>query len=337
MATPPPVSAGSAGSPGSAGPAQVLLTGEQRDISAGDYRATVTALGAGLRQLSFRGQPVLAGYQAAELPSAGTGQLLLPWPNRVDGGRYSFGGRDYQLDLSEPQHGNAIHGLTRWTGWDIAATTADSVTLRLLLLGRPGYPFCLELTAAYQLNQDAGLRADITARNAGSGPAPYGAGQHPYLTAGAPELDDCTLQLAARDWLPADERGIPTGPPRPVAGTPYDFTVPRPLSGISLDHALTGLARDGAGRARAVLRSGGGHQDGPGGQEERAVELWAGPGFDWLQVFTGDALPPERRRRALAVEPMTCPPNALASGTGLLVLEPGASVTHSWGAAALQS
>ena len=300
--------------------AVIPLTGAQYAISAGDYHATVTELGAGLREVGHRGSPLITGYEPDELPPAGAGQLLVPWPNRVDHGRYEFGGQHYQLDLSEPARGTAIHGLTRWAGWGAAAQGADAVTLRHVLYGRPGYPFCLELAAEYRLDQAAGLQVTMTARNAGSRPAPYGTGSHPYLTAGTPTVDDCELELHAERWLPTDERGIPAGPARDVTGTPYDFRARRPLAGISLDHALTGLARDSAGRARAVLAGGG-----------RRLELWAGPGYDWLQVFTGDALDPARRRRALAVEPMTCPPNAFATGTGLLVLDPGASVTHRWG------
>jgi aldose 1-epimerase len=59
--------------------------------------------------------------------------------------------------------------------------------------------------------------------------------------------------------------------------------------------------------------------------------LWAGEGYRWLQVFTGDPLGPDRRRKALAVEPYTCPPNAFVTGDDLLILQPGATVTHAWG------
>jgi aldose 1-epimerase len=300
--------------------AAIALTGAQHSISAGDYDATVAELGAGLREFRYRGSPLITGYEPDELPPAGAGQLLAPWPNRVDHGQYDFAGQHYQLDLSEPARGTAIHGLTRWAGWDAAARSADAVTLRHVLYGRPGYPFCLELTAEYRLDPATGLQVTIAARNAGSRPAPYGTGSHPYLTAGTPTVDDCELELHAARWLPTDERGIPAGPTQDVTGTPYDFRVPRRLAGINLDHALTGLARDSAGRARARLTGGG-----------RRLELWAGPGYDWLQVFTGDALDPARRRKALAVEPMTCPPNAFATGTGLLVLDLGASVTRRWG------
>jgi len=70
----------------------IPLTGQQYQIAAGRYRAMVTELGAGLRELLSDDQPVIAGYQADELPPGGAGQLLAPWPNRIDGGRYAFGG-----------------------------------------------------------------------------------------------------------------------------------------------------------------------------------------------------------------------------------------------------
>ena len=180
------------------------------------------------------------------------------------------------------------------------------------MLGRAGYPFCLEMDAEYQLSEEHGLQVSITARNTGSRPAPYGTGSHPYLDAGAPAVDECTLSLPAARWLPADERGIPAGEARDVTGTDADFRTGRPIGHVVLDHALTGLSRDGLGRAWARLASG-----------STQVALWAGQGYHWLQVFTGDTLDATRRRRAVAVEPMTCPPNAFATGTDLIILDPG--------------
>ena len=299
---------------------QIPLTGAQFDISAGDYRATITELGAGLRRLQHRGQPVISEYEADVLPPGGAGQLLCPWPNRVEGGRYSIDGQHYQLDLSEPANQNAIHGLTRWSQWTATLHTAAEASLRHVLLGHQGYPFCLELDAAYQLDPEHGLRVSISARNIGTAAAPYGTGSHPYLTAGAPVVDECELLLPAGRWQPSGERGIPAGQPEDVTGTEFDFRTAHPVGTTQLDHALTGLAPDGDGRAWARLSGAG-----------RQVAMWAGPGYGWLQVFTGDTLDPARRRRALAIEPMTCPPNAFVSGVDLLMLEPGDSVTHTWG------
>jgi aldose 1-epimerase len=296
------------------------LTGTQYDIAAGDYRASVTELGAGLRALSRAGRPVITGYDPDQLPPGGAGQLLLPWPNRIDGGRYSFGGVSYQLALSEAARGNAIHGLTRWANWTPSRQEPSDVTLTHTLHGRPGYPFCLDLSVSYRLEADRGLSVTVGAVNTGTRPAPYGAGSHPYLFAGTTSVDVCDLQLPASLWLPADDRGIPSGPAQDVAGTAFDFRAGRGIGGTALDHALTGLTRDSDGLAWSWLSGDG-----------AAIGLWAGPGYDWLQVFTGDPLPADQRRRALAVEPMTCPANAFVTGQDLLTLAPGDSVAHTWG------
>jgi aldose 1-epimerase len=307
----------------------VPLTGQQYEIEAGHYRASVTELGAGLRELAFRGQPLIAGYEPDELPPAAAGALLAPWPNRIDGGRYVFGGTEFQLALTEPAHENAIHGLTRWTAWTPVTHAAGTVVLRSAPHGYQGYPFCVEIDAEYRLEADTGLHVAITARNRGGVAAPYGTGSHPYLTVRAPSVDDCQLTVPADRWLPMDDRGIPSGPEAPVADTAYDFRQPRVIGGTQLDHALTGLERDGEGRAWAQLAADGGSAAAP------RVGLWAGPGYRWLQVFTGDSLGPQRRRKAVAIEPMTCPPNAFVTGDDLIVLEPGQSVTHTWGIQAL--
>ena len=307
---------------GNGGPAAVPLTGQQYQIGVGRYRATVTELGAGLRELLHDDQPVIAGYEPDELPPGGAGQLLAPWPNRIDGGRYTFGGAEYQLALTEPDHGNAIHGLTRWAAWAPVRHDASTVLLRSPPHGQQGYPFCLEIDAEYRLHPADGLRVAITARNRGSHAAPYGTGSHPYLTVGTGSVDDWELTLPAALWLPMDVRGIPSAPAAGVAGTPYDFRQPRTIAATQLDHALTRLNRDGDGHAWACVAA-----NGAGAR----VCLWAGEGYRWLQVFTGDTLGPDRRRKAVAVEPMTCPPNAFVTGEDLLVLKPGEEVTHTWG------
>ncbi len=305
-------------------PHAIALTGAQYEIQAGGYRACVTELGAGLRRLSHEGKALITEFEADVLPPHGAGQLLAPWPNRIDRGAYEFGGANFQLDLSEPGRGNAIHGLTRWANWKAATHVADEITLTLGLLGRPGYPFCLDLAVSYRLDAAAGLRVSVTVTNVGAQPAPYGTGCHPYLTTGASVVDGCDLEVPAGQWLPTDDRGIPTGPPTDVTGSPFDFRTRRPIAGTKLDHALTGLARDDAGRAWAYLAD-----------DATYLGLWAGPGYDWLQVFTGDALGQQDRRRALAIEPMTCPPNAFVSGEDLLTLAPADSVTHTWGISVL--
>jgi aldose 1-epimerase len=298
----------------------VPLTGSQYPIEAGPYRATITGLGAGLRELHYRGEPLIDCYEPDELPPAGAGQLLAPWPNRIEDGKYTFDGAELQLAINEPAKATAIHGLTRWASWSLVQHETTALRLRHEPYGQQGYPFSVEIDAEYRVEAATGLRVTITARNRGSHPAPYGNGQHPYLTVRTPSIDECELTLPAAQWLPLDERGIPSGPPAPVDGTPYDFRKPRVIGDTRLDHALTGLDADGDGTAWAHLAANG-----------TRVSLWAGPGYRWLQVFTGDPLGPDRRRKSVAIEPMTCPPNAFVTGHDLLVLQPGDEVTHVWG------
>jgi aldose 1-epimerase len=302
-------------------------TGRQFTLEGGGYRAAVTEVGAGLRELEHAGplgpRPLVLGFGAHESAHSGAGQLLAPWPNRVADGRYRFDGEERQLDLTEPARGNAIHGLVRWDAWRVEERGADRVVLAHRLYPRPGYPHTLDLTAAYAVSE-TGLEVEVTARNVGSGPAPYGYAAHPYLTPGLPaapgSVDQWTLHLPTERRVEVDERLNPAGL-ADVDGSGYDFRAPRQLGQTSLDTAFGGLQRelDGIGRVRLSEPGGG------------AVTLWMDRGLEWIQVFTADPLAGDWHRGGVAVEPMTCPPNAFNSGTDLIRLEPGVAVGHRWG------
>lgn len=296
-------------------------TGEHWELRHGGQRAVVVQLGAALRHYEVHGRPVLDGFAADSPITGGRGQLLVPWPNRVGDGRYRFDGADLQLPLTEPDKHNAIHGLLRWTPWRLLARSDDAVRVGTLLFPQPGYPFMLDVVAEYRLGSD-GLEAVITATNAGDTPAPYGVGQHPYLTVGTDLVDSALLTVPARCRLRADDRGLPAGQ-EPVDGTVYDFRAERPIGDLRLDTAFAGLDRDAGGRALVRLA----HPS-----RSRGVALWLGEGAQYVQVYTGDTLAePDRRRRGVAVEAMSCPADALRSGTDLTVLEPGGSHVFRWG------
>ena len=296
-------------------------SGEQVELTHGVHRAVVVEVGAGLREYTVDGGPVVDGYPAAEMCSGGRGQTLIPWPNRIAGGAYEFDGEAQQLPLTEPSAGNAIHGLTRWATWTVVDRTGPSATLRHVLHPQPGYPFTLDCRLEYALS-DAGLRVRTAVTNTGDRPAPYGTGAHPYLTVGTETVDEITLTVPGDRYLPTDDNGIPTGT-ADVEGSPFDYRAGRLIGAAKVDHCFTDLARDADGVATVTLAAG-----------ERRVRLWLDASYHYLQVFTGDTLVPARRRRGLAVEPMTCPPDAFRSRTGLHVLEPGRGVETTWGIAA---
>ncbi len=298
-------------------------SGDQAEISHGAWRATITEVGATLRVLEHAGRPLIRSFDVSAQASGGQGQVLLPWPNRVQDGAWRWRGRDLQLPLSEPAKHNASHGLLRWVPWQLTIPAPYEVQAYVRLRPQPGYPFALDVRITYSLSEH-GLRVHTRVTNVGAEAAPYGHGMHPYLLADpGGTVDDWELSVPAATRLHVDERGLPTGA-SPVEGTELDFRGGRRIGDTVLDTPMTDLGRDPDGTARVRLRDpASGH----------GVRLWLDRSYPWLQVFTGDTLPAEVRRTSLAVEPMTCPPDALRTGTDLVVLDPGDTHEASWGLA----
>lgn len=297
-------------------------SGAQYPIRHGSQEAIVVEVGAGLRTYSVDGRPVLDGYGPDEMCPSARGSALIPWPNRLEDGRYEFGGKRHQLPLTEPGRHNAIHGLTRWQSWRALEQEADRVLMRLTIYPREGYPFGLELRMEYRLGDD-GLRVATTARNIGDAALPYGAGHHPYVTVGG-RVDEAWLRIPARSLLETDERQNATGRRLPVQGSRFDFRSGRELGGTILDTAYTDLEPDADGLSRVEMRN---------SRDGLALRMWLDGTYPYVMAFTGDSLPePARRRASLGLEPMTCGPNAFRlSGLGLKTLQPGEGFTSVWG------
>jgi len=292
---------------------------DEIELVAGDQRAVLDEVGGGIRSYAAQGRELLDGYPAGQPSPSGRGQVLIPWPNRLEDGSYEFDGQRHQLELNEPENRNAIHGLVRWEPWTVGEREPNRVVMENVLAPRPGYPFTLRLSIEYALALD-GLNVRTTATNDGESACPYGAGAHPYVTVGTETVDSAILHVPGGTVMHCDERGLPVEAAS-VEGTEYDFRRPRPIGSTRLDHAFTDLAREEDGLARVAVS---GLHAGTG------LELWVDEAYRYVQVFTGDPLP-DVNRRSLAVEPMTCPANAFHTGEGLIRLEPGTSFTSSWG------
>ncbi|MEU0569570.1 aldose 1-epimerase family protein [Nonomuraea sp. NPDC005983] len=273
-------------------------------LAGGGYIAQVSPRGAALRTLRHGGRDLITTWPADGPVPYFAGTILAPWPNRVGGARYAFDGESHELPVTEPERGHALHGLVSDVDWQVVELLSVEdehafVRLAHTITPTPGYPFTLRLQVVHRLDSH-GLTTTVTARNEGERPAPYGCGPHPWLV-GGDELH-----------LPAS-RVLLTGPAllpeslADVAATPYDFREARPLDGTVLDHAFTGLS---AGEARV------------GGVRV----TWDPAVLPWVQVCTGRQLDYE----GVAVEPMTCPPDAFNSGTDLVVLAPGDEHEASW-------
>ncbi|WP_405594621.1 aldose 1-epimerase family protein [Streptomyces sp. NBC_01410] len=299
---------------------QESRTGQQLTLRHGPHTAVVVELGAALRSYTVGARAVIDGFAAQDRITGGRGQILVPWPNRIRDGRYSWDGQELQLPLTEPAGRNALHGLLRWVSWRVVESSNSRAALAVHLWPQPGYPFHLHVLAEYTLGE-GGLEVAVTARNLGESVAPYGFGQHPYVMAGTAAVDEAVLTVPARTRLRTDERGLPVAA-EPVAGTAYDLRAPQAVGARRLDTPFGDLDRDEDGRAVVRLA----HPSGAFG-----TDVWLGEGADYVQLYTGDTLPPGERRRAVAVEPMTCPPDAFRSGTALIGLGPGERHTVRWG------
>jgi aldose 1-epimerase len=285
-------------------------------ISTRETRAVIAGNGT-LHSLKIKGGEYLGfpGQYAA-------GDVLIPFPNRVEDGRYRFDDVNYQLAITEPERGNAIAGLVWNRDWMLQGIggSQSQVTLEVSLDGSDtGYPFQLRVSVTYRVSED-GIEVATEATNVGDRAAPYGAGYHPYLRIpGISSIDECWLRIPAETYLPVNERMIPL-PAVPVAGTSYDFRESRRIGETPMDTCFTGFTtKDGL--THIELGDGGGR---------RGITLYMAPPLDYLQVFTGDTLP-EGRRSAIALEPQTCAPNAFNNGSGLIRLEPGERSRSMWG------
>lgn len=310
--------------------ARTPLSGTQYTLRAGDDEAVIASVGASLRSFRHAGRDLVVPFDADEVRPAYRGATLAPWPNRIVDGRYTFAGTAYQTALTEPGRGQALHGLVAWLDFDAVDRGVDHVTLAATIEPQLGYPWRVRVETRYELS-DAGLSQTVTARNEGTAAAPFGTGPHPYLVAGPHPLDEWTLSLPADRVLettpdrlsPTDLVGVESDAER------FDFREERVIGAVEIDHAYTGLVRDAEGGAAVIVRD---VQAGTG----VAIEWDAA--CPWVQVHTADQ--PEgpaspAHRAGLAVEPMTCAPDAFNADAypfdaGLLVLEPGESAAASW-------
>jgi aldose 1-epimerase len=304
--------------------ARTWASGQQHQITFEGQSAWIAEVGATLRSYSDSSGEMVDGLEADEPISGGRGQTLIPWPNRIRDGKYAFNGKAQQLPITEVGKNNSSHGLLRWVNWHVAEQSESSVTLAYESHAQPGYPHALDARITYSLSK-AGLEVRLEATNVGTSACPLGMGSHPYFTAGTETVDDTTLLCAAAKFLEADEQAIPTSIEN--VNDSNDFRATRSLKEEVLNLCYVQLERDAQGRANIDLL----RNDGDGG-----VRVWMDETFDYLMVYTGDDVPtPERRRKGIAIEPMTCAPDAFNNGWGLLSLQPGESVSGSWGVSRL--
>lgn len=292
-------------------------------LQLGAVRAEIGTVAATLRSLSVDGADLTEPSYRDDVPPFCNGIVLSPWPNRVRDARWILDGAPQQLDITEPARGGALHGLLQFTDYEIFARADDTVTLGAFIPPQHGWPFALETSVTYQLT-DNGIRVTHAAHNVGDRRAPYAVGTHPFLRVGETPVEQLTLTVPAATYFEVDEVLNPTAE-SPVDGTLSDLRHGPVVGSLALDTAYGSLTHAGQAEGRgesAWLET-------PDGAR---TTLWQDLDWGYVQVFTTPAFPrPQGLGVAVAVEPMTAPPDALNSGQGLVWIEPGASWQGSWG------
>jgi aldose 1-epimerase len=296
------------------------------ELKHGIQRACVAPFGASLRAywLEQPRRDVLWGYSGRGGKRGGQGDVLIPFPGRIAGGRYAFEGYAHELPRNDKDGPNAIHGFLRGVEWEVAEESSDRVRFQRGIRPDefPGYPFALHVELDYALGP-GGLRCGFRIRNEGRARAPVGAGFHPYFTVGTEHVDEAWLGFTAKEVLEFGPGLLPTGRVLAVPGTPFDFSRPRAVGSTRFNHCFGGIERDAAGWARVRLST-------PDGSQ--GVEFWFDSAFPYLVLYTGDAIPPPGARQALAIEPMTCATDAFNRPEwGLKALQPGEAFGGAWG------
>lgn len=264
--------------------------------------------GATVLEIRFQGQNILDGYNSPEELEAakwGKSAVLFPFPNRLDGGRYTWNGATYTFPINNAATGNAIHGFARDHAFEVVQVqleaTRASLHCRFSYGGEHAfYPFPLDLDLIFSIDLKGEFSLDVRCRNRHSAAIPVGFGWHPYFKLDK-NADAHRLQLPAASMVAINDRMIPTGPLQAYAA----FEKRSRLGETFLDNCFKTAAAKGAYRLALAGRRG-----------KVAVKASASD-MPYFQVFT---LP---HRESVALEPMSCNVNAFNNGDGLVRLESG--------------
>lgn len=302
---------------------EITPTGRAVELVAGATRVGVGTVAAVLRSLNVGGVDITEPLAPGHAPSFGSGIILAPWPNRVRDAIWHASGQPLQLAMTEPERRNALHGLLRFADYEVRELTGDSVLLGAVIPPQTGWPYFLDTWVRYTAVPD-GVEVTHGALNLSAERAPWAAGAHPFFRVGDTPVGELTVTLHAEGWIETDDRLLPVAE-RDVEGTHADLRSGRRVDDIELDTAFT--------RVRHVTRPDGRGEIATLAGPRGVVSVWSDADWRYAQIFTTSAFAADADgpRRAIAIEPMTAPPDALNSGEGLVWLEPDESWEGRWG------
>jgi aldose 1-epimerase len=276
-------------------------------ISSNEVSAVISTEGAALIGLSVSKLDLIEPNTRDGLYA---GKILAPWPNRIRDGKYSFNKKDYQLPVNEVSKNNSLHGLVANCQWEVILQDQSKVILQHLLNQPDIYPGKLQLQVSYEIIEQ-GVEISVLSENVGDISAPYGVSIHTYLVAGeSVKNNELTLQIPADQFLEVDAERLLPIKLQPVTGSNFDFISLKKISNLFIDHAF----KYSSDYPRSILLL---------NAEGQGAEVIFDDQSNWIQIHTADRDLQGDSRMAVAIEPMTCPPDAFNSEIDLIVLEPG--------------
>lgn len=202
---------------------------------------SILDLGATIQSLVYDGHDVVLGYDRIEGYENANGSYIGAtvgrYANRIADGAFTLDGKDYTLVCNEKSHNVHLHGgavgfdRKLWLVDVVSASDEPSVRFSMISPnGQEGYPGTLSLSVTFSLGEDDAVTLHYQAKT--DKPTVLNLTNHTYFNLGGctgGDVLDTLLRLDASHFTPIDERMLPTGEIRPVAGTALDFTQAKPI------------------------------------------------------------------------------------------------------------
>ncbi len=271
----------------------------------------VPEYGANLLKLVVEGQNIIDGYETPKdlvVNRRSKSNILLPFPNRLEKGKYIWQGEEYFFEINDAFTGNALHGFRKPLNFRPVKIETNEDSARIACQYEENgndlsYPFPFTCEVDFRFFRPSSFELTMTIWNEGRRAIPVGMGWHPYFRI-AKSLENVVLSLPECSFVGINEHMIPTGKRYPYT----EFLQPKAIGVTVLDNCFA-LPAAPDGKFELRLQTGG-----------ATLEIWQETGegkFNFLQLFT----PPTRD--CFAVEPMTCNVDAFNNSDGLIVLNPG--------------